>query len=326
MSDRATTTASRGRRRSAPKPTGDSLTWAGFEGRLATALERMAVDQFFILSTRGADDDESLYYVQFAQGGRAGFVAEAVSNEYLMGGRQLSPAQEEAMGGLGWMFPTPRASKPENFNRQWPMPTPVAEIARLAIRTLREVYGVERPSDLVYRRFARGGHDFAEPGLGIDAERPTTPRGQGQPPAPTPEDLTPLVETALRQFLGTATVALDESGNYPLTIGTTSLFVRILPSSPPLVRVFAPVFAGMAPTPGLLEAVNETNTEVSFCRVLYLNGQVIVAMEVRGVGISADDLAHACFVVAGVVELIRSRVAARLGAMPGPADPPRLPN
>jgi hypothetical protein len=123
---------------------GDELTWDDFEARLVASLER-----------------KSLYFVQFAQGGRAGFLAEAVSNRYLTGSAQLAPDQEEAMGALGWQFPDHHATKPENFSRQWPMPAPFADVAALAVRTLREAYAVERPADLVYRRFTRDGHDFA---------------------------------------------------------------------------------------------------------------------------------------------------------------------
>jgi len=299
-------------------PPGDTgsraeLTWADFETRLAAALERMALDQFLILSTRPAGDDESLYFVQFAQGGRAGFLAEAVSNRYLVGAAQLSPAQEDAMAALGWQFPDHHATKPENFSRQWPMPAPFPEAARLAIGTLRQVYGVGRPADLVYRRFTREGHDFAEPGLGIDAERPTTPRGKGQPTAATAAELTPLVEAALCGFLGIGSIALDPSGNYPVPTGTTMLFVRILPFEPPVVRVFAPVFRGMAATPELLVALNDLNTELLFCRVLVVNGEVIVATEFRAAGITADDVAWGCLVVGGWVERIGATLVARLG-------------
>jgi len=291
----------------------DEMSWDDFEARLAAVLERMALDQFFILSTRPAGDDESLYFVQFAQGGRAGFLAEAVSNRYLMGAAQLSPAQEDAMAALGWQFPDHHATKPENFSRQWPMPAPFPEAARLAIGTLRQVYGVGRPADLVYRRFTREGHDFAEPGLGIDAERPTTPRRKGQPAAATGAELTPLVEAALCGFLGVGSIALDPSGNYPVPTGTTMLFVRILPFEPPVVRVFAPVFRGMAPTPELLVALNDLNAELLFCRVLVVNGEVIVATEFRAAGITADDIAWGCLVVGGWVERIGATLVARLG-------------
>jgi hypothetical protein len=232
------------------------------------------------------------------------------------------------MAALGWQFPDHHATKPENFSRQWPMPAPFPEAARLAIRTLRQVYGVGRPDDLVYRRFTREGHDFAEPGLGIDAERPTTPRGKGQASSPTAAELTPLVEAALCGFLGVESIALDSAGNYPVPTGTTMLFVRILPFEPPVVRVFAPAFRGMVPTPELLVALNELNAEVLFCRVLVINGEVIVATEFRAAGITADDVAWGCLVVGGWVERIGATLVARLGPTGAlvPDQAPRLLN
>src|SRR5450759_2481848 len=150
----------------------DDMSWEQFEGRLAAVLGRMAAGSFLILSSRAGD--EVVYYVQFAQGGRGGFRAEAESNNFLAGRWALSPAQEEQLAGLGWQCPTP-GNTDLNFMRQWPTPAPYAEIARLAVRSLREVYGIERPAELVYRRFARRGPDFAEPELGIQLERRTSP-------------------------------------------------------------------------------------------------------------------------------------------------------
>ena len=104
-----------------------SLSWDDFEARLTASLGRMATSQYLILSTESTGDEESPYYVQFAQGGRQGFLAEAVSNQFLMGGRQPSPAQEEQIASLGWQFPDPQGSKPRNFTREWPQPAPFHE-------------------------------------------------------------------------------------------------------------------------------------------------------------------------------------------------------
>jgi len=74
---------------------------------------------------------------------------------------------------------------------------------------------------------------------------------------------------------------------------------------------------GMAPTPGLMAALNELNTELLFCRALVVNGEVIVATELRGAGMTADDVAWGCLVVGTWVERIRATLADRLGP-PGP--------
>jgi len=148
-------------------------SWAGFEARLAAALRCLPVDQFLILSTQPATQDDPIYYVQFAQGGPSGLRAEAVSNAYLLPAGQLSPSQEAALASAGWQAPYARAERPENYNRQWPMPAPFTDVAALAVATLRDVFGVVRPANLRYRRFARRGRgDLTEPGLGIPAEAP----------------------------------------------------------------------------------------------------------------------------------------------------------
>jgi hypothetical protein len=166
-------------------PAGPATTWEDFEGRLALVLERMASNSFLVLTAPGPD--ERAYYVQFAQGGRAGFRAEAVSNAFLQGRWALSPGQEDALADLGWQCPAPHNTD-LNFMRQWPLPAPFAEVASLAVRSLRDVYGLREPSELVYRRFARGGRDFTEPTLGIAPAMPIAPAESGTPPIPIPLD------------------------------------------------------------------------------------------------------------------------------------------
>jgi hypothetical protein len=214
-------------------------TWDEFEGRLAAALSRMALDTYFVLTTPIGEDGSS-YYIQFAQGGRAGFLAEAVSNAYLSGTRALSPAQEEQLVDLGWQSPSPRAKKDLNFSRQWPMPVPFEEVVRLAVRTLREVYGIERPAELRYRRFARGGPDFAEPDLGIPAEPPGTPRQSGLPGHPSLAELQPLVDSALKAFLHVDELPRDKDGDIPIRAGSAVVFVHTRDGTPPTVQISLP--------------------------------------------------------------------------------------
>ena len=106
----------------------ESPTWEDFQVRLSRVLAKMAVDTFLIISAK-SPGEESNFFVQFAQGGRSGFLAEAVSNNFLQGTSALSPTQEEQMGRLGWMSPTPRNANDPNYSRQWPMPVPYDEAA-----------------------------------------------------------------------------------------------------------------------------------------------------------------------------------------------------
>jgi T3SS (YopN, CesT) and YbjN peptide-binding chaperone 1/T3SS (YopN, CesT) and YbjN peptide-binding chaperone 3 len=287
-------------------------TWDEFEGHLAATLARMAVDTYLILTTP-ANEEESSYYVQFAQGGKAGFRAEAVSNAYLAGTYALSPAQEEQLGDLGWQWPPPRSRDELNFSRQWPMPTPFEEVARLAVRTLREVYGVGGPSRLVYRRFARGGPDFAEPDLGIDAEVPTAPRRQGQPVAPTLAELTPLVESALKAFLNVDELVRDRDGDIPVRMGSAIVFVRTREGTPPMVQVFSPILHGIDSSPGLLDALNEVNSRIHFARVFWAERSVVVAADVSAIRITADHVAFACLQLGSLADHLDDELRERFG-------------
>jgi hypothetical protein len=286
----------------------DDMSWEQFEGRLSAVLGRMAAGSFLILSSRA--DGEIVYYVQFAQGGRGGFRAEAESNNFLAGRWSLSPAQEEQLAQLGWQCPMPGDSD-LNFMRQWPTPAPYAEIARLAVRSLREVYGIERPAELVYRRFAKVGSDFAEPGLGLKPERPVTPSGRGRRPAQTIQQLTQLVEQACREILGTDKVLRDGDGCIPIHRDGARQFVRIVDGTPPVVRILSPVLHGIDLSQPLLGALNEINGETMFGRVLWASGQVIVSAEVSAVGISTEQIAFVCLQIAALGVRVHNQLGAR---------------
>lgn len=104
--------------------------------------------------------------------------------------------------------------------------------------------------------------------------------------------------------------------------GETGSPAEILAFEPPVVRVFAPAFRGMAPTPELMAALNELYSELLLCRAVIVNGEVIVATELRGAGMTADDVAWGCLVVGTWVERIRITLADRLGPAGGPGPEP----
>ena len=291
-------------------------TWGEFEGRLASVLSQMAVDTYLVLSTP-IDEGGSTYYVQFAQGGRAGFLAEAVSNAHLAGNRAMSPAQEEQLGDLGWQSPAPRAKRDLNFSREWPMPVPWEEVVRLAMRTLREVYGIESPGELRYRRFAKGGPDFAEPDLGIRAEAPGAPRQGGLPGHPSLAELQPLVESALKAFLQVDELPRDKDGDIPIRAGSAVVFVRTRDGTPPTVQIFSPIVRDIDGRPAVLQALNDVNSTISIGRVFWIARVIVVATEVAAVGITQDHLAFACLQLGGLADRLDDELRVRL-ATAGP--------
>ena len=302
---------------------GDDMPWEQFEGRLSAVLGRMAAGSFLILST--PPDDEHCYYVQFSQGGRGGFRAEAESNNFLAGRWALSPAQEEQLAGLGWQCPMPGDSD-LNFMRQWPTPAPYAEIASLAVRSLREVFGVERPSELVYRRFAKGGTDFAEPELGIRPERRTTPNGRIQASAPKSAALVTLVEQAVKGVLGTDAILRDKDGDIPIRQGSALLFVRTIDGVPPVVRIFSFILRGVESSQPLLQALNEINGKIMFGRVMWASNRVMVSAEFPAVGISTEQIAFACVQIGALTDHLDDEMGARFGGQKMLNKPMKLVN
>ncbi len=297
---------------------GAAPTWQAFEESLATALGRMAVDTFLIISTRG--EAETPYYVQFAQGGRPGFRAEAVSNTFLEGQRALSPEQEERLGTLGWQWPSPHGTEDRNFSRQWPMPAPFRVVAHLAVRTLRDVYGVTSPADLVYRRFDEEGNVFDEPALGIEREAsgPDVARGPGLLTGDgrgqaMDGDLDEIAQAAVRAFLGIEHVVRDPMGDIPMSVDDVRMVVRLLGGPSPAIRVFSPVLCEVPAGPALLAAVNDANVRLRYARVLWVDDDVIVAAEVPGVHATPDLVAVLCAEVCGLAGIVREELGPRFG-------------
>ena len=140
-------------RRHSPRP----RSWTLFERNLAAALYDLEPGEFLVLMREGTQ-----YFVQFADHGPYGMRVEAVGNPYLLPYSQLSETGITHLCSLGWSPPTyvqadvliePAEGSP-NFFIDVSCPVKTGEVARVAVRTLREVYGAEAPSDLLYRAYS----------------------------------------------------------------------------------------------------------------------------------------------------------------------------
>ncbi len=294
-----------------PSPRAEvELAWDDLERRLTAALGRMPEETFLILST-AVDDDDRVCYVQFAAGAW-GLRAEAVSSRFLPPDRPLSEEQEIGLVGLGWLRPEQGEDAGPNFSRRWQSPAPVTEIARLAVRTLREVYGVDAPHRLrhTYKSFERV---LGDPDLGTEPERPAPP------PRPTPhairtaEALRPLVEDALEGWLGLDELVRDADGDYPIRVGSALMFVQVLDGVPPVVRIFSPILRDVAASAVLLEALNDINGRIRFGRVFWTGRQVVVAMELTAAGITADQVVFACTELGNLADHLDDGLHGRFG-------------
>src|SRR5688572_7690644 len=125
--------------------------WVLFERNLAGAIYDLEPGEFLVLMREGTH-----YFVQFADHGPYGMRVESVGNPYLLPYSQLSENAVTHLCSLGWNPPTyvqadvliePGEGSP-NFFIDVPCPVTTGEVARVAIRTLREVHGAESPSEL----------------------------------------------------------------------------------------------------------------------------------------------------------------------------------
>lgn len=301
----------------------DALTWADFQGRLAAALARMRDETFLIISTPG-DEGSAGCYVQFAAGAW-GLRAEAVSSRFLPADRPLTGDQEATLAALAWLPPGVGAERGPNWSRLWPPPAPFDEIAALAIRTLREVYGVSRPAALrhIYRSFERVLED---PDLGIPPERPVEGPAAVAHRYRTAEELRPLVERALEGWLGLDELVRDTDGDYPVRIGSAVMFVQLLDGVPPVVRIFSPILHDVDASPTLFEALNEINARIRFGRVLWAGHQVVVAMELTAADLTETQVVVACTQLGNLADHLDDGLHGRFGGATAFASRPTLVN
>jgi len=299
----------------------DEPGWDELEARLASALERLRPETFLVISLAGRTAGGSAPYVQFLNFGPPGFRVEASSNRYLAPAFALAADAEEQLGRLGWQWPLDEGEDDRNFHREWPNPAPWAEITSLAVRTLRDVFGVASPALLrsLHRPAPAFEGRLPRLDLGIRAER--TPRARddddGQGPSPALVLLNRRLEEALKSFLGLPDLIRDADGDIPVRVGSVLMYVRAVAGTPPLVQLFAPVLDEVDLTLPLLEAINEINRRILFGRLFWGHRGVIVAMELTGVGLTPEQVAFACVQLGTLADHLDDELSARFGPQGG---------
>jgi hypothetical protein len=304
--------------------------WDEFEARLAAALERMRPETFLIVMMSSRARGGSGPYVQFAHSGRRGFRAEASGNLYLAPDHALAPGDEERLGDLGWQWPEPAGDDDRNFHREWPNPAPWADVAALAVRTLRDVFRVPATGRLRYlhRGFPAFAGRLPRLGLGIRAERLPKDAAEDEPHGPSPAlaGLNRKLEDALKAFLGLSELIRDADGDIPVRVGSVLMYVRAVAGAPPLIQLFAPILDGSDLTIPLLEALNDINRRILFGRLFWSHRGVIVAMEMTGVGLTNEQVAFACVQLGNLADHLDDELADRFGPPDGDRPKRRLVN
>jgi hypothetical protein len=264
---------------------------------------------YLILQTR---DDEP-YYVQVAAGRPEGYRVEAVSNRFLTGWRRLDATAQARLRRLGWRPPTDIGDGPVNWWQCYPQDTPTAEIAELAVGTLRKVFDIPRTTALVYRAFSRAGAEILLPTLGLERDRG---------PAPLDE----RVDAALRGFLEVDEIVRDSDGDRPVRSGDAMIYVRVV-TDPDYVAVFAPALVDVSRSPALVDAINDVNTSIRVARAFVTDTAVIFAAEVDDQPDVEAGVINAFNAVSSLAQGYGAELQARFGghtffAEPAPAAEP----
>jgi hypothetical protein len=291
-------------------PSAHGITWKNFGRRLARTLREMPDRTFLIVASKGGGPER---YVQFAQDASSGLRAEAVASGSLAADEALSPWQDLALVDLGWQPPEKREGAGPNYFRQVDGPMPRQEVAGLAVRTLRDVFGINEPAALEYSHGSFEREEVLQADLGIDV------RPQTQEPAPDRHseaisgELAAFIASTLEGWLGKEKVA-REGGACVIWIRPDPIVVRVLDGSTPMVRIVTPIFHDVEED-RILPALNEINGEIRFGRVFRTSRQVSVAVELSAVDIAADLIVFACSSLSDLADEIDADLHRRLGGV-----------
>lgn len=300
----------------AQEPDG-GMTWADFEAGLTAGIERMAIESFLILELP-SDGAGERAYIQFAHWQDKDDESlhlrfEAAGSDNLPTTRPLTPVQEERLAELGWRAPGP-GEVVRNFVYEWDAPLPIGEIAALAGRTLREVYGIGHPDELRFRYalFDGSGEDD-------DIDVGLLPREQARRDTPKPRvreahSSAPAldIEPSLRKWFGPDSLGRDVDGDFPVRVGSAIVYVRILPEA---IALFSCVLEDVEPTAALHAALNSANSHARYARVFWVGGRIIAAAELPAIGASGDQVATACAELGHLADRLDDVLHGRFGGI-----------
>jgi len=81
----------------------------------------------------------------------------------------------------------------------------------------------------------------------------------------------------------------------------------------PVVQVFATAVSEIEQSPGLLEKLNEINSQIRFARVFWVSGQVLVESDLIGKTVDPKEFGSACDAVATITDHFGPLIARDFG-------------
>jgi hypothetical protein len=94
----------------------------------------------------------------------------------------------------------------------------------------------------------------------------------------------------------------DDDGDLVVSLGGARFYVRVVNPSNAVVQVFSVGIADLEPTPELMTALNDINSQISFARAFHVNGQILIESEIWGRDVNEGNFRHACRNIAGATD------------------------
>jgi hypothetical protein len=98
------------------------------------------------------------------------------------------------------------------------------------------------------------------------------------------------VEPVLEECFGSAVLVVDESGDYELSDYGAPVYARVLLGDPTRLCIFATVVEEIEQTPELLAELNDLNKGYGFVKLLWQDGEVLVAGDLVAETIDAPEV------------------------------------
>lgn len=298
-----------------PTPSSNvSVAWPPFAQKLAAALEKLAEDQYLVLSVK-----QSNRFIQFAAQGSFGIRVETTSNNYLTKQEKLDARQIAALIKTGWHAPsgTPAGSTPKsdpdgspNFFVEFLAPVSFEAAANMTVRTFAEILRVPHPGFLQYEAFDDTEGEWAAmvlPELGLKQAMPA-------PPADNLEDLSLALLTTLKEETGISNLDYDSDGDIVIRYGSAIAFVRLI-GDPLHIRIYSPILRDVEEGSGIFARLNDINANETLMRFYYQNGVIYGASDISAVPyVNAhvvQTLAHFCVIADGMDSLLQAEFGGR---------------
>jgi hypothetical protein len=284
-----------------------AAAWRTFQARLADYLVEMGDDDLLLLEAESGDEREGAApYVQFCGWGIGQLRCEAVSNHYLAQPHQMDGGAQGQLVELGFQPPAWCGNDTSNSENFW-LDAETSEADRLAViavRALRDVYGVTHPAFLT-------GHPLNDEDGPIEvATVPTADAAIAVYPSEGFDQLQQLVDDALTPWLGHPTVH-DEDGDIPIDCGAVVVFVRVLPDRP-VVRLFACVASDIGDLARAAAEVGLLNRDRLHFKFLLLGDAIVVHADLLAWPFAGAQLRDLAAQLCSSVGQIRDDLAVRL--------------